>query len=159
MGQFLASCGSVVAMGGDLAPIWPFSSPKTYFQNKIFFLETFLPSSYFALHPITCTSRNIGGTDAWAVPHLKLGAVPQPPLSLPPRGCGPIVGKLWADCVSVAGKLWQWRAEAVGCPGPTRFLDALKIFSIRPAKFLTTFFSCSPNSLLECPHQCCIMPR
>src|SRR6218665_381646 len=24
----------------------------------------------------------------------------------------------------------QWRAEAVGCPGPTRFLDAPKIFCI-----------------------------
>jgi len=42
----------------------------------------------------------------------------------------------------------QCRAEAVGCLGPTRFLDALeffqtsplKIFSIRFAKFLTTFF-------------------
>ena len=43
----------------------------------------------------------------------------------------------------------QWRAEAVGCPGPTRFLDALEflsnkflkeIFSIRLAKFLTTIF-------------------
>src|SRR6218665_1904185 len=36
----------------------------------------------------------------------------------------------------------QWRAEAVGCPGSTRFLQWMpsKIFSIRPAKFLTTFF-------------------
>src|SRR6218665_3181850 len=31
----------------------------------------------------------------------------------------------------------QWRAEAVGCPGPTRFLDALKFFS---NKFFKKYF-------------------
>src|SRR6218665_2212002 len=38
----------------------------------------------------------------------------------------------------------QWRAEGLGCPGPTRFLDAHKLkkmsLSIRLQKFLTTFF-------------------
>src|SRR6218665_638856 len=41
------------------------------------------------------------------------------------------------------------RAQAVGCLGPTRFLDApSKIFStIRPGKFLTTFFSRSRKNI------------
>src|SRR6218665_800568 len=52
------------------------------------------------------------------------------------------------------GKSKQWRAEAVGCPGPTRFLDApSKIFStIGPGKYQTTFFSRSrKNSPIRLP--------
>src|SRR6218665_444990 len=30
------------------------------------------------------------------------------------------------DVLGIGGGLNQWRAEAVGCPGPTRFLDALE---------------------------------
>jgi len=61
----------------------------------------------------------------------------------------------------------QWRAEAVRCLGPTRFLDVLEniLYSSRKIKCLTTFFSRSPkfftfftsfvkfheNSLLGCP--------
>jgi len=43
----------------------------------------------------------------------------------------------------------QWRAEAVGCPGPTTILDALKIFSFFglfvPQNFSQPFFSHSPK--------------
>ena len=50
----------------------------------------------------------------------------------------------------------QWRAEALGCPGPTRFLDALKLFflqniSIRLSKFLTTVITFHANLVLGCP--------
>src|SRR6218665_132824 len=66
----------------------------------------------------------------------------------------------------------QWRAEAVGCPGQRRFLDALEniLYSSRKIsddpfrrspKFFTFFASVvkfHENSLLGCP-QCCIMSR
>src|SRR6218665_182798 len=40
---------------------------------KQFLDDTFLFCSYFRTHPDNTTSQNIGGTDAWAVPHLKFG--------------------------------------------------------------------------------------
>ena len=45
----------------------------------------------FCLTSHNSTSQNIGGTDAWAVPHLKFGGTvpPSPPYSLPmPNGSG-----------------------------------------------------------------------
>src|SRR6218665_1118074 len=62
----------------------------------------------------------------------------------------------------------QWRAEAVGCPGPTRFVDALDFFSNKSLKnifyssreisddlssfshFLASVFKFHENSLLRC---------
>ena len=56
----------------------------------------------------------------------------------------------------------QWRAEAAGCPGPTRFLDALEniVYSSRKIYdnhfYLVTYqnlsvFTLHENSLLGCP--------
>src|SRR6218665_2615012 len=62
----------------------------------------------------------------------------------------------------------QWRAEAVGCPGPTRFVDALDFFSNKSltnifyssreisddlssfSHFLASVFKFHENSLLRC---------
>src|SRR6218665_3673178 len=58
-----------------------FSSRKRLFhtQKIPFFLF-----SYFRTLPCNTTSPNIGGTNAWAVPHLKFGGnrPPSPPLGL-----------------------------------------------------------------------------
>ena len=77
------------------------------------------------------------------------------------------LGQQLSDLLSA---LSQWRADAVGCPGPTRLLDALKLF---PKKFLKyiSFFSHMPKNFdfqhqfsnftnifpLYAP-QCCIIP-
>ena len=44
---------------------------KPLFQNKKFFLETFFSQFVLCLTANNSTSRNIGGADAWAAPHLK----------------------------------------------------------------------------------------
>src|SRR6218665_2089715 len=46
----------------------------------------FLLGSYFQAHPTTLLLKILGGTNAWAVPHLKFwrGPSPQSPLGLRP---------------------------------------------------------------------------
>jgi len=39
-------------------------------------MTPFLLCSCFRAHPNNTTSQNIGGTDAWAFPHLKFGGRP-----------------------------------------------------------------------------------
>src|SRR6218665_3650273 len=57
-----------------------------FFKKSLYFRTRNLFTTHFLLSPHTSentTSRNIGGTDAWAVPHLKFwGTVPQSSLSL-----------------------------------------------------------------------------
>ena len=48
-------------------------------------LRPFLASSYFPSHPIIVHLKIIGGTNTWAVPHLKvLETVPPNPSKSPP---------------------------------------------------------------------------
>src|SRR6218665_116886 len=57
-----------------------------FFKKSLYFRTRNLFTTHFLLSPHTSentTSRNIGGTDAWAVPRLKFwGTVPQSSLSL-----------------------------------------------------------------------------
>src|SRR6218665_2162619 len=51
--------------------------PKSSFR---FFFSQFV----LCLMSFNITSQNIEGTNAWVVPHLKLGGVPQTPTKSPP---------------------------------------------------------------------------
>src|SRR6218665_520250 len=63
------------------AYITSFFAKNLYF-TKNSFISPSLVTSYFPAHPRTLyTSPNIGGTDAWAVPHLKFSGQ-RPPQSL-----------------------------------------------------------------------------
>ena len=66
--------------------IWPFLHKEKHYLRKEF-LDWHLFSTLFDLsRPFhNTTSKNIGGTNAWAVPHLKFwGTVPPVPLGLRP---------------------------------------------------------------------------
>ena len=53
---------------------------KPLFQKIIPWWHLFLLCSCFREHPTNTTSQNIGGTDAWAVPHPNFwGDLPQTP--------------------------------------------------------------------------------
>jgi len=55
-------------------------------SEKYSFMTPFLLCSYFRAHPTTLLLKNIGGTDAWAVPPPKKnfeGLPPSPPKSPP----------------------------------------------------------------------------
>src|SRR6218665_1201125 len=75
--------------------------------------------------------------------HLKkvsLIGCPQPGCLGPSHPRTPICTPLWINVWYV--RYVQWRAEGLGCPGPTRFLDAHKLkkfLLIHLNKFLTTF--------------------
>ena len=68
----------------------------------------------------------------------------------------------------------QWRAEAVGCPRPTRFLDALEnilysscnisddlllVVHLNFSLFSHQLSNFTRIRSLDAPHQCCIMPQ
>ena len=59
----------------------PFFTRKTTISENNSLMTPFLLCSYFRASDNT-TSQNIGGTDAWAVPHLKFW-VYRPPASPP----------------------------------------------------------------------------
>ena len=60
--------------------------PTTGTSQKNFFMTPFFTLFVFSRASDNTTSENIGGTDAWAVPHLKFlgGPFPQFPLGLRP---------------------------------------------------------------------------
>jgi len=64
-----------------------FLTKNLYFTTKNSFISPFLVTSYFSRASLNTTSPNIGGTNAWAVPHLKFWrgpvSLPQPPRSPP----------------------------------------------------------------------------
>src|SRR6218665_719954 len=63
------------------------SRERSLFQKIIPLWHLFLLCSYFRTHPNNTTFQNIGGTDAWAVPHLNLffwGPSPSVPLGFRP---------------------------------------------------------------------------
>src|SRR6218665_1053329 len=59
-----------------------FLTRKTTISEKNSFMTPFFLCSYFRAHPTTLLLKNIGGTDAWAGPHLKFGGTVPP--SSPP---------------------------------------------------------------------------
>src|SRR6218665_2020423 len=63
-----------------------FLTRKTTISEKTSFRTLFLLCSYFRARPTTLLLKILGGTDAWAVPHLKFfgGTVPPVPLGLRP---------------------------------------------------------------------------
>ena len=71
--------------------IWPFPHKKNhYFRNENSFTTSFFTLFILSRASDNTTSQNIGGTDTWSVPHLKLLGETVPPV---PLGLCP-----WAHC-------------------------------------------------------------
>ena len=66
--------------------IYVLSHKKTLFHTK-FLDDTFFTQFVLSHASDNTTSQNIGGTDAWAVPHLKFRAHPPVPLGIRPFRC------------------------------------------------------------------------
>ena len=68
-----------------LRRIWPFPHKNNHYFRKEFLYDTVFTLFVLSRASDNTTSQNIGGTDAWAVPHLTFGGtVPPAPLGLRP---------------------------------------------------------------------------
>src|SRR6218665_118276 len=73
-------------------PIRPFLHRKNHYFIKEFLNKTMFFTPFILSHTSdNTTSLNIGGTNAWAVPHLNFfgGRPPPPPPGPPPRSWAP----------------------------------------------------------------------
>src|SRR6218665_2367413 len=71
----------------SLCPISPFLHRKKHYFRKEFLDDTYFFTLFELSRPShNTTSQNIGGTNAWAIPHLKVWGdlPPSPPPRSPP---------------------------------------------------------------------------
>src|SRR6218665_2062849 len=66
-----------------------------HFRTKNSFMSHFVKHFVLSRASHNTTSPNIGGTDAWAAPHLKFGGTVHPvPSKSPPMGATAIMAKI-----------------------------------------------------------------
>src|SRR6218665_1576964 len=113
--------GDIFLIIDHIFQIFPvFAVRKNLYFRRNSMMTPFLLNSYFRTHSTTLllkivntTSQNIGGTDAWAVPHLKFGGpFPQFLLSLRPcmgwvlDGCC-LLASCWVAIGWLLGGYWM----------------------------------------------------